>query len=145
MIQLTELLSSVNDKMLSSVDERTGSLSITTFKQISHDHDYKHENFRVIKVWRFADFELFCLFLHPQFWDSLYWPKQKNNKFVHLSFCDGWFEHEKRKNKCNTKISMFIIPCFFVKNSRKFKGGICCGSHLAITYGGELLYLRICS
>ena len=21
---------------------------------------------------------------------------------------------------------------------RKFKGGICCGSHLAVTYGGEL-------
>ena len=27
--------------------------------------------------------------------------------------------------------------------SRKFKGGICCGSHLAITYGGQLLYLWI--
>ena len=26
---------------------------------------------------------------------------------------------------------------------RKFKGGICCGSHLAITYGCELLYRRI--
>ena len=26
---------------------------------------------------------------------------------------------------------------------RKFQGGICCGSHLATTYGGELLYLRI--
>ena len=25
---------------------------------------------------------------------------------------------------------------------RKFKGGICCGGHLAATYGGELLYLR---
>ena len=28
---------------------------------------------------------------------------------------------------------------------RKFKGGICCGSHLAVTYGGELSYLRIFS
>ena len=28
---------------------------------------------------------------------------------------------------------------------RKFKGGICCGSHLAVTYRGELLYLQICS
>ena len=27
--------------------------------------------------------------------------------------------------------------------SRKFKGGICCGGHLAVTYGGELLYLPI--
>ena len=26
---------------------------------------------------------------------------------------------------------------------RKFKGGICCGSHLAGTYGGELLCLQI--
>ena len=26
---------------------------------------------------------------------------------------------------------------------RKFKRGICCGGHLAITYGGELLYLQI--
>ena len=24
---------------------------------------------------------------------------------------------------------------------RKFKGGICCGSHLAVTYIGELLHL----
>ena len=30
-----------------------------------------------------------------------------------------------------------------VLNPRKFKGGICCGGHLAITYGGELLYFRI--
>ena len=29
--------------------------------------------------------------------------------------------------------------------SRKFKRGICCGGHLAVTYGGELLYLRIFS
>ena len=29
--------------------------------------------------------------------------------------------------------------------ARKFKGGICGGSHLAVTYGGELLYLRIFS
>ena len=29
--------------------------------------------------------------------------------------------------------------------SRKFKGGICRGGHLAVTYGGELLYLRIFS
>ena len=28
---------------------------------------------------------------------------------------------------------------------RKFEGGVCCGGHLAVTYGGELLYLRICS
>ena len=28
---------------------------------------------------------------------------------------------------------------------RKFKGGICCSGHLAITYGGELMYLQICS
>ena len=26
---------------------------------------------------------------------------------------------------------------------RKFKGGICCGGHLAVTYWGELLYLQI--
>ena len=26
---------------------------------------------------------------------------------------------------------------------RKFKGEICCGDHLAVTYGGELLYLQI--
>ena len=26
---------------------------------------------------------------------------------------------------------------------RKFKGGICCGSHLAVTYGANLLYLQI--
>ena len=28
---------------------------------------------------------------------------------------------------------------------RKFKGGICCGGHLVVTYGAELLYLRIFS
>ena len=28
---------------------------------------------------------------------------------------------------------------------RKFKGGICCGGHLAVTYGDELFYLRIFS
>ena len=28
---------------------------------------------------------------------------------------------------------------------RKFKGGMCSGSHLAFTYGGELLYLCIFS
>ena len=29
--------------------------------------------------------------------------------------------------------------------TRKIKGGICCGGHLAVTYGGKLLYLRIFS
>ena len=28
-------------------------------------------------------------------------------------------------------------------SARKFKGGICCGGHLAVTNGGELLYLWI--
>ena len=28
-------------------------------------------------------------------------------------------------------------------NSRKIKGGICCGSYLTVTYGGELLYFQI--
>ena len=27
--------------------------------------------------------------------------------------------------------------------TRKLKGGICCGGHLAVTYGGELLYLQM--
>ena len=27
--------------------------------------------------------------------------------------------------------------------ARKFKGEICCGGHLAVTYGGELLYRQI--
>ena len=30
-------------------------------------------------------------------------------------------------------------------STRKLKGGICCGGHLAVTYGGELLYLPIFS
>ena len=33
----------------------------------------------------------------------------------------------------------------FVHFPRKFKGGLCCGGHFAVTYGGELLYLRIFS
>ena len=33
----------------------------------------------------------------------------------------------------------------FLHYPRKFKGGICCGGHLAVTYGGELLYIRIFS
>ena len=32
-----------------------------------------------------------------------------------------------------------------MNKSRKFKGRICCGGHLDVTYGGELLYLRIFS
>ena len=32
-----------------------------------------------------------------------------------------------------------------VLETRKFKGRICCGGHLAVTYGSELLYLRIFS
>ena len=31
---------------------------------------------------------------------------------------------------------------WLVAGSRKFEGGICCGGHLAVTYGGELLYLQ---
>ena len=32
-----------------------------------------------------------------------------------------------------------------VCSPKKFKGGIWCGGHLAVSYGGELLYLRIFS
>ena len=41
----------------------------------------------------------------------------------------------------------FVAACFSQHHlcPRKFKGGICCGGHLAITYGGELLYLQIFS
>ena len=35
-----------------------------------------------------------------------------------------------RKQSCKSNV---LYP-------RKFKGGICCGDHLAVTYGGELLY-----
>ena len=39
----------------------------------------------------------------------------------------------------------FTLDCenLFEFSQRKFKGGICCGSHLAVTYGGDLLYLQI--
>ena len=52
----------------------------------------------------------------------------------------------------------FAITCDVIKQNqsevgnidfkiepRKFKGGICCGGHLVVTYGAELLYLRIFS
>ena len=39
----------------------------------------------------------------------------------------------------------YMLSGIFVYKSRKFKGGICCGGHLAVTYGGELLYLWIFS
>ena len=38
-----------------------------------------------------------------------------------------------------------VLDTRFQVCSRKFKVGICCGGHLAITYGGELLYLQIFS
>ena len=39
----------------------------------------------------------------------------------------------------------FVTPCHhlsceLVYDARKFKGGICCGSHLAVMYGGGLYY-----
>ena len=42
----------------------------------------------------------------------------------------------------------FVLCCVvlfscFLFFPRKFKGGICCSGHLAITYEGEFLYLRI--
>ena len=37
------------------------------------------------------------------------------------------------------------MPQWTQDKSRKFKGGIFCDGHLAVTYGGELLYLRIFS
>ena len=47
---------------------------------------------------------------------------------------------------------LLLYPCDLLflqpvgtKWPRKFKGRICCGGHLAVTYGGELLYHRIFS
>ena len=39
-------------------------------------------------------------------------------------------------NKCALSANWMHEP-------RKFRGGICCGGHFAVTYAGELLYLRI--
>ena len=44
----------------------------------------------------------------------------------------------------NMKQSLQIL-IKLILGPRKFKGGICCGVHLAITCGNELLYLRIFS
>ena len=32
---------------------------------------------------------------------------------------------------------------FYEARSRKVNGGICCGTHLRVTYGAELLYILI--
>ena len=45
----------------------------------------------------------------------------------------------------NIRLIMTSTRCLRLGRARKFKGGICCGSHLAVTYGGRLLYLRIFS
>ena len=58
-----------------------------------------------------------------------------------------------RKNniliKKSQKIQLSDLKCAILNKyafeSRKFKGGICCCGHLAVTYGGELLYLWIFS
>ena len=44
------------------------------------------EYFGMLKLVPFADFELFCLFLHLQFWDSFHRPKHENNIFAHFIF-----------------------------------------------------------
>ena len=37
----------------------------------------------------------------------------------------------------------YPVVSLLLSEQKKFKGGICCGGHLAVTYGGELLYLWI--
>ena len=51
-----------------------------------------------------------------------------------------WFELDSCVNIKGEKV---VYLTRFM--SRKFKGEICCGGHLTVTYGGELLYLRIFS
>ena len=50
-------------------------------------------------------------------------------------------------NQGRVRLSPSLFVVFNIKiylfTPRKFKEGICCGGHLAVTYGGELLYLRI--
>ena len=49
-------------------------------------------------------------------------------------------------NECKCPCKVVSGETALVLRARKFKGGICCGSHLAIIYTtGELLYLQIFS
>ena len=58
---------------------------------------------------------------------------------------------EKNFNRNTTKLLTNKEEVYFCSltstsaDSKEIQGGICCSSHLAVTYGGELLYLRIFS
>ena len=49
----------------------------------------------------------------------------------------------KTLNSVWNKVLKNIVLVITLLQSRKFKGEICCGGHLAVTYGGKLLYLWI--
>ena len=55
--------------------------------------------------------------------------------FIALSWCTHTGVYDKMnvhmQSLCCSHQITLVVP-------RKFKGGICCGSHLAVTYGGEL-------
>lgn len=84
-----------------------------------------------------------------------YWlipPLSKNLKYTsflsHRLMCKATLKLKQDKNLIISHLkngqmmfdSMHKVDLFW---PRKFKGGIPCGSHLAITYGGQLLYLQI--
>ena len=67
------------------------------------------------------------------------WNMKGNMEIVLLSS-----ETKKKKvhvSPCHVPAPRVTKWCEGQFEPRKFKGGICCGGHLAITYGGELLYL----
>ena len=59
-----------------------------------------------------------------------------------------WMEKDLTHIFTFLQILMAAKSCGFwgriiMVKARKYKGGICCRGHLAVTYGGELLYLQI--
>ena len=50
--------------------------------------------------------------------------------------------HDRDPLKMNPEVCMYVrVTDHKHVRDKEFKGGICCGGHLAIMYGGDLLYL----
>ena len=116
-----------------------------------HSHSFKYEYFNLSNQYN-AHFLNFWVapdvYTAPSFGSDNIWLVGYKLGLLVAGIEPLWFHKGKASIFCQCLQSERWekqISLLDVHRVRKFKGGICCGSHLAVTYRGELLYLRIIS
>ena len=98
--------------------------------------------FQALKILKNSDLKPYFIFVCPPQLDRLRQQRTEAGDLLKVKlYCTNGKEYRPFLLAPFHHLRWRVVGCI----PRKFKGGICCGGHLAVTYGGELLYLQIFS